>query len=192
MRPRNDSSVHYQNSFQYGNGNLQAESPHGEVKNLYGLNAGIVNAVKNRIIGAQVGILNFARNLIGIQIGAVNLTHRKHAGLKIGLFNFGVPLHALAPDSVDIPTTRIGVSIGIANFETQNGNISIGIYNYEAGINIGIINISDPHHKQIQIEIINYCPNNTIPIMIVANYCSNSSIQPKSQETIDTTVEPAK
>ncbi|WP_428977221.1 LA_2272 family surface repeat-containing protein [Leptospira borgpetersenii] len=38
-------------------------------------------------------------------------------------------------------------------------------------VNIGIVNISETHQKQFQIGIINYCPNNTIPIMIVANYC---------------------
>ncbi|UVD77681.1 hypothetical protein LIX27_07705 [Leptospira borgpetersenii] len=165
--------------------------PYGENQNLYGLNVGIVNGVRNDLFGGQLGIANGAHNLIGIQIGAINLTHHKHAGLKIGLVNFGVPLHGLDPNHTHKSETGIGISIGVANFEIQSGNIAIGIFNYGAGIgigiinrsflfplnsedtglNIGIVNISETHQKQFQIGIINYCPNNTIPIMIVANYC---------------------
>ncbi|AXR61438.1 LA_2272 family surface repeat-containing protein [Leptospira mayottensis] len=110
--------------------------------------------------------------------------------MKIELVNFGVLLHGLDPNQTHKSETGIGILIGVANFEIQSGNIAIGIFNYEAGIgigiinrsflylnsedtglNIGIVNISETHQKQFQIGIINYCPNNTIPIMIVANYC---------------------
>ncbi|WP_409254638.1 LA_2272 family surface repeat-containing protein [Leptospira borgpetersenii] len=47
---------------------------------------------------------------------------------------------------------------------------------------MGIVNISETHQKQFQIGIINYCPNNTFPIMIMANYCS----KPKSETPFST------
>ncbi|EKP15464.1 LA_2272 family surface repeat-containing protein [Leptospira borgpetersenii] len=40
---------------------------------------------------------------------------------------------------------------------------------------IGAINIGSSRSIGLQIGIINYCPNNTIPIMIMANYCTGFS-----------------
>ncbi|WP_050554156.1 LA_2272 family surface repeat-containing protein, partial [Leptospira borgpetersenii] len=49
--------------------------------------------------------------------------------------------------------------------------------NFQEGLSfsIGAINIGSSRSIGLQIGIINYCPNNTIPIMIMANYCTGFS-----------------
>ncbi len=46
------------------------------------------------------------------------------------------------------------------------------------GANLGLMNFVG-HLIGAQIGIVNYCPNNTIPVMIIANYCS----EPKSKSS---------
>ncbi|EMO78062.1 hypothetical protein LEP1GSC127_3591 [Leptospira kirschneri str. 200801925] len=71
---------------------------------------------------------------------------------------------------------NIGTSLEVSSKEKRA--ISLGFFN------------SGSDKEEFQIGIINYCPNNTIPIMLVANYCSSSS--PQQEQKTETQPESTK
>ncbi len=140
--------------------------------------------------------------LFKIQTGIANLltgTQKNSAGLQVGIFNLGTNIF---PD-IKLNERRGGfyLTIGVGNYETNglmigainlsskginvaviNKNtegFNLGIINLQEGsaFSIGAVNIGSSRDVGFQIGIINYCPNNTIPIMLVANYCSSPSPQ---------------
>ncbi len=145
-------------------------------------------AEKNGLLKIQTGIANL---LIG--------TQKNSAGLQVGIFNLGTNIF---PD-IKLNERRSGfyLTIGVGNYETNglmigainlsSKGINVGVINKNTeGFNLGIVNLQEGSAFSIgavnigssknvgfQIGIINYCPNNTIPIMLVANYCSSSSLQ---------------
>ncbi|WP_232422625.1 LA_2272/LA_2273 family lipoprotein [Leptospira santarosai] len=153
---------------------------YGEVDNLYGFNVGLYNHI-DEMIGAQIGILNTVHDPIGIQIGAINgviAVHDIQTGLKIGFFNFGFILESNNPVDYLPKYRKISASVGLVNM--MNGKLKLGLFNMGNGINLGIVNLhSDDrwtvsigavnigkYGNHLQIGIVNYCPNNTIPVMI--------------------------
>ncbi|EMF92010.1 hypothetical protein LEP1GSC005_2060 [Leptospira santarosai str. ST188] len=164
---------------------------YGEVEKLYGVNVGLYNHAAD-LIGAQIGLLNTVHDPIGVQIGAINgviAVHDIQTGLKIGLFNFGFILESNNPVDYLPKYRKISASVGLVNM--MSGKLKLGLFNMGNDINLGIVNLhSDSKwtisigavnigdEGNLQIGIVNYCPNNTIPVMIIANYCSKRS-QPK-------------
>ncbi|EMY12137.1 hypothetical protein LEP1GSC043_3133 [Leptospira weilii str. Ecochallenge] len=75
-----------------------------------------------------------------------------------------------------------GMNVGVINRETEGFNL--GIVNFQEGssFSIGAINIGSSRNAGLQIGLINYCSNGIIPIMIFANYCTDSSSESKSEE----------
>ncbi|EKO32080.1 hypothetical protein LEP1GSC163_0492 [Leptospira santarosai str. CBC379] len=57
------------------------------------------------------------------------------------------------------------MNVGIVN--THANPYLLGPKDDELTISFGIFN-SGTHTEEIQIGIVNYCPNNTIPVMIIA------------------------
>ncbi|EMJ93653.1 hypothetical protein LEP1GSC194_1741 [Leptospira alstonii serovar Sichuan str. 79601] len=100
------------------------------------------------------------RKNFGLSIGAANVMSGR---FNLGLFNWGE-----------------GLNVGLINLN-EGSSVSLGIVNIgtnlevspkeKRAISFGIFNAGS-HKEEFQIGIVNYCPNNTIPIMIIANYCS--------------------
>ncbi|EMK09592.1 hypothetical protein LEP1GSC066_2639, partial [Leptospira sp. serovar Kenya str. Sh9] len=177
--------------------------------NMIGAQVGIVNSSSNKTSGWQFAIINMAEKngLFKIQTGIANLlsgTQKDSAGLQVGILNLGTNLF---PD-IELNKRRGGfyLTIGVGNYETNGLTIgainlsskgmnvgifnrdtegfNLGITNFQEGLSfsIGAINIGSSKSIGLQIGIINYCPNNTFPIMIMANYCS----KPKSETPFST------
>ncbi|WP_423249479.1 LA_2272/LA_2273 family lipoprotein [Leptospira interrogans] len=171
---------------------------------MIGAQVGIVNLSDKNTYGWQFAIINMAekKGLFKIQTGIANLltgTQKNSAGLQVGIFNLGTNIF---PD-IKLNERRGGfyLTIGVGNYETNglmigainlsskginvaviNKNtegFNLGIINLQEGsaFSIGAVNIGSSRDVGFQIGIINYCPNNTIPIMLVANYCSSPSPQ---------------
>ncbi|TGK25348.1 LA_2272/LA_2273 family lipoprotein [Leptospira stimsonii] len=178
---------------------------YGEVKNLYGVNLGIINSVKDRLIGVQVGGVNFsdgktygaqlslyneAKNgSFTVQAGGVNKVENAGTGLQLGLYN-------AASNSGVYFTAGIynkgssGATIGLINDEGLG--INIGGFNYGYGVNLGLINsgkglsigaINMGEDGNFQIGVLNFCSDGPFPIMIGINYCIKSSapVQEKAE-----------
>ncbi|MBM9575682.1 hypothetical protein JWG45_00815 [Leptospira sp. 201903070] len=153
-------------------------------ENASGLQIGFANNAGSKYGALKIGIFNFnffldsgkpllhpgsdmkietqvAKNA-SVSIGAANILSGR---LNFGIFNWGEGLH------VGLVNMNEGssVSLGIVNIGT---NLEISPKEKRA-ISFGIFN-SGTHKEEFQIGIINYCPNNTIPILILANYCSQS------------------
>ncbi|EMM73235.1 hypothetical protein M9Y82_02740 [Leptospira weilii] len=168
---------------------------HGEVKNLYGINLGIVNVIKERLIGLQVGGANYSEGKtyaaqVGlvynaakkggftVQAGVANNVEGGGAGLQVGLYNRGenkgVYITAGAYNK-----SGSGANIGLINYEGLG--VNVGVYNYGYGVNVGAVNsgkglsigaLNIGEDGNLQIGILNFCTEGPFPIMIVLNYCS--------------------
>ncbi|EMO55576.1 LA_2272/LA_2273 family lipoprotein [Leptospira noguchii] len=186
---------------------------------MIGAQVGIVNLSGKKTYGWQIAIINMAEKngLFKIQTGIANLligTQKDSAGLQVGIFNLGTNMF---PD-IKLNERRGGfyLTIGVGNYETNglmigainlsskgmnigaiNKNtegFNLGIVNLQEGpaFSIGAINIGSSRDVGFQIGIINYCPNNTIPIMLVANYCSSPSSKPQPEQKTETQSESTK
>ncbi|MDL5245312.1 hypothetical protein QRD38_05775 [Leptospira weilii] len=164
---------------------------HGEIENLYGLNLGIVNIIKDRLIGAQIGLLNSAdsknrKKNIGLQVGILNNSDSNYYGLKLGIFNVEIfRLGDSMPGSeVEKDREKIGAVLSIGLFNATQGFVNVGIFsggsvfnlgivNFGAsGFNLGIVNFGE--ERQFQIGFLNVCPKNrVVRFMLIANYCTS-------------------
>ncbi|MBM9501549.1 hypothetical protein JWG44_14950 [Leptospira sp. 201903071] len=96
----------------------------------------------------------------GLSIGVANVMSGK---FNFGLFNWAE-----------------GLNVGFVNLN-EGSSVNLGIVNIgsnaevppekKRAISFGIFNLGSKK-EEFQIGIVNYCPNKTIPIMIIANYCS--------------------
>nr|WP_156781815.1 hypothetical protein [Leptospira tipperaryensis] len=184
---------------------------------LIGTQIGIINSAENAS-GLQIGFANNAGSEHGtLKIGIFNFNFfldsgrshprpcsdveietqvAKNASVSIGAanilsgrFNFG------------IFNWGEGLNVGLVNMN-EGSSVSLGIVNIgtnlevspkeKRAISFGIFN-SGTHKEEFQIGIINYCPNNTIPILILANYCSQSESEtPASTAATEIKTEPLK
>ncbi|EKO14809.1 LA_2272/LA_2273 family lipoprotein [Leptospira kirschneri] len=189
--------------------------------NVYGLNLGLFNFIRNDLIGVQIGIVNETENAAGLQIGLLNNSDPTYGVLKVGFLNTnffldrGMPRPNPFYEDQEIKNQNVkGLAISIGAANVMSGRFNLGLFNWAEGLNIGLINMNEgssfnlgivnigtslevsPKEKraislgifnsgsdkeEFQIGIINYCPNNTIPIMLVANYCSSPSPQPEQK-----------
>lgn len=178
---------------------------HGEVKNLYGLNLGIVNIIKDRLIGVQIGLLNSAdsksrKKNIGLQVGILNNSDSNYYGLKLGLFNQsegGFTIQTGAVNQVENQSRgHGGIQLGFYNEVTlkESGNqimgdgtyFTAGVYNC-GGVKIGLFNssprgiglsvgaINTGEEDNFLIGILNFCDHGFPSVMIGFNYCWNLS-----------------
>ena len=120
-----------------GGVNLAGERMLGGQVGLVNWNSGDSSSWDRRSIGAQIGVLNYARSFCGLQDGLVNICDGYFAGLESALINYADDVH--------------GVQCGFyfligANF--AGGNVrgcQIGLVNYagtmDNGIQIGLVNI---------------------------------------------------
>ncbi|OOV41478.1 hypothetical protein B1J93_13000 [Leptospira kirschneri serovar Pomona] len=156
---------------------------YGEVQNLYGLNIGTVNKIKERMIGVQIGIFNKSsgqttglqlavvnvsgEKLLGIQIGLVNYIEGGSAGLQAGIINLGKDRSSGVELTIGLVNYKTGsLTIGISNFLSKGINVALynqnvvgfnfGILNlYSEGISLGIFNIGNQEIGDTQIGLIN-------------------------------------
>ena len=113
-------------------------------RRLVGLQVGLVNWNSNgdetsarRSIGVQYGLLNYADSFLGLQDAWINISSRNMSGLQYGFLNCAADVH--------------GVQCGallIAGVNVASGSVSgcqIGIVNYagrmESGVQIGLVNV---------------------------------------------------
>ncbi|WP_243394766.1 LA_2272/LA_2273 family lipoprotein [Leptospira adleri] len=193
---------------------------YGEVKNLYGVNIGVINAVKDRLIGVQVGGVNFsdgktygaqlslyneAKNGgFTVQAGGINKIEETGAGgLQVGLYNKAVNGGYFITAGIYNKGSS-GATIGLINNEGLG--INVGGFNYGYGLNLGLVNsgkglsigaINIGEDGNFQIGVLNFCSEGPFPIMIGINYCSKPAspqqTEPKPAETkVDRKVAPAK
>ncbi|EMO58045.1 hypothetical protein LEP1GSC161_2552 [Leptospira santarosai str. CBC1416] len=159
-------------------------------ENSSGVQVGLINNSTTEYAALKIGLFNFdffldrgmpgptpyegyekkqkSKTGIGISIGIVNFFSGK---FNVGFFNGGEGFNLGLVNW----TARNTVNVGIVN--THANPYLLGPKDDELTISFGIFN-SGTHTEEIQIGIVNYCPNNTIPVMIIANYCSKRS-QPK-------------
>ncbi|RHX79966.1 hypothetical protein EHQ05_13610 [Leptospira yasudae] len=190
---------------------------HGEVKNLYGLNLGIVNIIKERLIGFQVGGANVSEGkTYGAQVGVIYNSAKKGgftvqagiankvedggAGVQVGIYNKGEN-KGLFITAGAYNRGGSGASVGLINDE--GFGLNVGGFNYGYGVNVGVINsgkglsigaLNIGEDGNLQIGILNFCTEGPFPIMIVLNYCSKpaETIEPKPATTkVDTKIAPA-
>ncbi|EMF81340.1 putative lipoprotein [Leptospira weilii serovar Topaz str. LT2116] len=173
---------------------------HGEVKNLYGINLGIVNVIKERLIGLQVGGANYSEGKtyaaqVGliynaakkggfiIQVGVSNKVQNDGAGLQAGLYNKGENKGLYITAGV-YNQGGSGANVGVVNDEGLG--LNVGGFNYGYGVNVGVVNsgkglsigaLNIGEDGNLQIGILNFCTEGPFPIMIVLNYCSKPGKQ---------------
>ncbi|EMP81516.1 hypothetical protein LEP1GSC162_0528 [Leptospira santarosai str. CBC1531] len=104
----------------------------GEVKNLYGVNIGLLNRVLENLIGLQVGGANVADGKTSAQVGGRTVRENKEVyvaqigGVKIGVLN-------ISPSGLSIGAINVGERdnflIGILNFCDDFPTVMIG-FNY--------------------------------------------------------------
>ncbi|WP_155717925.1 LA_2272/LA_2273 family lipoprotein [Leptospira noguchii] len=203
---------------------------YGETYNVFGLNLGLFNFIRDNLIGVQIGIVNEAENASGLQIGLLNNSNPTYGALKVGFLNTnffldrGMPHPFHEDEKVKNQAVKdLALSIGAVNM--MSGRFNLGLFNWGEGLNVGLVNMNEgnslnlgivnigttlelspkekqaisfgifnsgSHKEEFQIGIINYCPNNTIPIMIVANYCSSPSSKPQPEQKTETQSESTK
>ncbi|WP_016756411.1 LA_2272/LA_2273 family lipoprotein [Leptospira santarosai] len=176
------------------------------VGHLIGAQIGIVNVAENAI-GVQMGLINNSRPMYAaLKIGLFNFNffldrgmsgrppyegykeknedQTGKGGASIGILNF-----FSGKFNVGFFNVGEGFNLGLVNWTARDA-LNVGIVNIHADkilinpkydaltVSFGIFN-SGKYTKELQIGIVNYCPNNTIPVMILANYCS----EPKSKSS---------
>ncbi|WP_407936688.1 LA_2272/LA_2273 family lipoprotein [Leptospira santarosai] len=167
------------------------------VNRLIGVQIGIVNVAENSS-GVQVGLINNSRPMYAaLKIGLFNFNffldrgmsgqppyegykeknedQTGKGGASIGILNF-----FSGKFNVGFFNVGEGFNLGLVNW-TARDTLNVGIVNIHADkilinpkydaltVSFGIFN-SGKYTKELQIGIVNYCPNNTIPVMIIANY----------------------
>ncbi|EMM84689.1 hypothetical protein LEP1GSC039_2883 [Leptospira santarosai str. 2000027870] len=143
----------------------------GEVKNLYGVNIGLLNRVLENLVGLQVGGANVAdgktsaqvggrtvrenKEVYVAQIGGVNIADGNVYAAQVGFLNKsagGFTIQTGAANMVESENnnTNGGLQLGIYNEVTEGNRISdegyyvtAGVYNNGGGgVKIGVLNIS--------------------------------------------------
>ncbi|WP_232371668.1 LA_2272/LA_2273 family lipoprotein [Leptospira ainazelensis] len=176
---------------------------------LIGAQVGIVNFAENSI-GVQVGIINNSQPTYGtLKIGLLNVTlilsgldpnnknrklPEKDIGISVGVFNlmsgkfnFGLYNWGKGGLNLGLLNNNAGNSVNIGVLNLIDNTLSISVHNNDkSAISLGLVNVGG-RRNELQIGIINYCPNNTVPIMIFANYCADSKATEKSETIIEPT-----
>ncbi|WP_235596300.1 LA_2272/LA_2273 family lipoprotein [Leptospira weilii] len=161
---------------------------HGEIENLYGLNIEIVNIIKDRLIGAQIGGLNFvdgkayaaqiglfnqSEGGLTIQTGAVNQVESKgkgNGGIQLGFYNEVTRKQSYNQIMGDGTYFTAGV------YNYGGGGVKIGLFNSSPrgiGLSVGAINTGKDGN--FLIGILNFCEHGFPSVMIGFNYCWNLS-----------------
>ena len=134
-----------------GGANLVGERMLGGQVGLVNWTAGAADTWERRSIGAQVGILNYAKSFCGLQDGVVNISEDYFAGLETGLLNCANDLH--------------GVQCGyyfLVALNIASGNVR--------GCQIGLVNYADTMEGGVQIGLVNIISNNGwMPVFPIVN-----------------------
>ncbi|MDV6237113.1 hypothetical protein CH379_015890 [Leptospira ellisii] len=160
-------------------------------ENASGVQIGWINNSTPKRVALKIGLFNFdffldreriprptdaerenknqTEKALSLSIGIVNFFSGK---FNLGLFNGGE-----------------GFNLGLFNLHEGNA-ANFGLINFrtesnfrnrkedDSTISFGILN-SGTYKEELQFGVVNYCPNNTIPILIVANYCSQPALKDK-------------
>ncbi|EMJ59549.1 MULTISPECIES: LA_2272/LA_2273 family lipoprotein [Leptospira] len=140
---------------------------YGELKNLVGLNVGLMNIVEHRMTGGQVGIVNLSgaktygaqiavvnvsNGMIGGQVGIVNFSDGKTYGAQIAIVNWsgskssriqaGIVNFTIGHDSNGLQAGLVNIgSKGSSDSDRFGFDLTIGAGNFDTrGVNIGILN----------------------------------------------------
>jgi len=139
---------------------VRLNMPYGKIQNVYGLDYGLVNVVRQDVAGIQVGIYNSASAARGIQIAAwFNMTDSMSGvqlgvantassttmhGVQNGIVNYAKDMSGLQNGLVNITKELNGVKIGLVNVDTKMNGLQIGIVNFAgsaSGVQFGVANI---------------------------------------------------
>ncbi|EKO32074.1 LA_2272/LA_2273 family lipoprotein [Leptospira santarosai] len=158
----------------------------GEVKNLYGVNIGLLNRVLENLVGLQVGGLNVADGKTSVQvggravrenkevyvaqIGGVNIADGNVYAAQVGFLNKsagGFTIQTGAANMVESENnnTNGGLQLGIYNEVTEGNRISdegyyvtAGVYNNGGGgVKIGVLN--NGGKGGVKIGVLNISPS---------------------------------
>ncbi|AVV80368.1 LA_2272/LA_2273 family lipoprotein [Leptospira santarosai] len=170
----------------------------GEVKNLYGVNIGLLNRVLENLVGLQVGGANVADGKTSVQvggravrenkevyvaqIGGVNIADGNVYAAQVGFLNKsagGFTIQTGVANMVESESkTNGGLQLGIYNEVTEGNRISdkgyyvtAGVYNNggKGGVKIGVLNISP---SGLSIGAINVGESDNFLIGIL-NFCDD-------------------
>lgn len=155
---------------------------YGVNENVYGLDTGLINTVKNNSAGislglvnftrkhsgAQLGIFNFSERVYGFQIGVVNASQNPH-NIQIGVINIGFKDHVYMP--------MLGVLVNWADGALL-GQYSIGFnQSRSAPLQVsGILNNTNDGNLQFSGGF-NYSNKGGLQIAGLSNLSKNTFIQ---------------
>lgn len=90
---------------------------------------GVVNAVRERLWGFQVGALSYAKNGTGVQLGGGNLSDR-FTGFQVGAVNYvGDEMTGLQAGVVNVGDEVSGVQVGLVNRAKKLKGLQLGLVN---------------------------------------------------------------
>ncbi|MGQ2800869.1 LA_2272/LA_2273 family lipoprotein [Leptospira santarosai] len=107
----------------------------GEVKNLYGVNIGLLNRVLENLVGLQVGGANVADGKTSVQVGGPTVRENKEVyvaqigGVNIADGNVYATQVGFLNKSVGGFTIQTGVANMVESESKTNGGLQLGIYN---------------------------------------------------------------
>ena len=113
-------------------------------RRLVGLQVGLINWNSNgdessdrRSLGVQYGLINYADSFLGLQDAWINMSSRTMSGLQYGFLNCASDVHGVQCGVLLV----LGVNVASGSV----GGCQIGIVNYagvmESGLQIGIVNV---------------------------------------------------
>ncbi|KXZ30115.1 hypothetical protein AYB33_03490 [Leptospira santarosai] len=116
----------------------------GEVKNLYGVNIGLLNRVLENLVGLQVGGLNVADGKTSVQVGGRTVRENKEVYVaQIGGVNIADGnVYATQVGFLNKSAGGFTIQTGAANMveienNNTNGGLQLGIYNEVTEGNLG-------------------------------------------------------
>ena len=117
------------------------------------------------------GLFGFSRKVYGVSCGSIVMMAENN-GLAANIWSFGDKNNGLAVGGFNAWAKNNGVSVGLANF----------VYDKKSGRNTLQIGIFNQANSGVQIGLLNYNPNATIPWMPLINFTIPRSIESSLKE----------
>ena len=117
------------------------------------------------------GLVGFSRKVYGVSCGSIVMMAENN-GLAANIWSFGDKNNGLAVGGFNAWAKNNGVSVGLANF----------VYDKKSGRNTLQIGIFNQANSGLQIGLLNYNPNATIPWMPLVNWVIPRSVKSSLEE----------
>ena len=99
---------------------LRIDLLYGKCRNLYGLDAGLVNHTTGKEVGLAVGVVNYVEGkFTGLQAGVVNVAKQASA-LQVGIYNGADDMSGFQIGVINHARIMRGVQIGVINVIENN------------------------------------------------------------------------